>query len=1080
MALRTGNSGANKLSGTSARDTLDGLGGNDVLLGLAGADLLRGGDGNDTLDGGTGSDTLVGGKGDDRYIVDSSGDKLTEAAGQGTDRVTSSVSYTLASNLEQLTLSGSAAINATGNTLANLLTGNSGANRLNGGVGADSMVGGAGNDTYVVDHTGDRITDTSGIDTVESSIAYALAATLERLTLTGSSSVNGSGNAGVNVLTGNSGNNTLDGLGGADSLYGGQGDDTLLYDAADAVVNGGGGTDTLLIKTAGVTLNLGATSALSAIEHINLGTSSSLTLTATQLMALSDSDVLQVDGSGTASVTATGGLWSSVGNFAGYARYTLNGATLNVALAVDRTGIAQNGVPNAVDDAFSINEDTALVIDLDDLLANDTDANDGQILSVTGFLDAAHGTVVNTGNNTYTYTPDPNYRGVDSFTYTLSDGAGGTATGTVNLTVAAVNDTPTGAAAITGVPAIGQVLTAAVGTLADVDGLGALSSYQWQRSADGSTGWTPIDGATAADYKVLLGNVGEFLRVLVGYTDGDGTAELVSSAVSSQVTGATAGADLLNGTAGADLINALAGNDEVNGLAGNDTLAGDEGDDTLNGGDDNDRLDGGTGADRLDGGAGDDTYVVDELGDVITDSSGSDTVESSISFTLGAGLENLSLTGSAAINASGNGANNLLGGNSGDNTLDGGAGSDTVSYAEATAGVNVALAAAVLAHYRFDTDAGAYANPETLSLPTGLSNGGAWTTQDGTALLNPGLKGQTGTNVDFAIATTSWDDGNAFVFSLTVATGYVLDLSAIDFWEQGSGGGGRGLGPTNWSLSINGASLTSGAAVIGNPGGVHLLDVGNAAAAQGLSGTVTFTLSATGALAANGNPASTATWRVDNFTLAGSLQAATPPAQHTGGAGTDVLIGIEHLTGSALADQLTGDATANTLTGGAGDDTLAGLGGDDRLLGQADADTLYGNAGADTLEGGDGNDLLEGGAGSDSLTGGAGDDSFRFNSMLGAGHVDVVTDFAGAGVAGGDVLVLDHDWFFGLSAGALAADAFQTGTTALAFSTRILYNSATGALLFDQDGSLTIYSPVQFATLSSLPAGLAAGDFLIV
>ncbi len=229
MALRTGNSGANKLTGTSARDTLDGLAGNDVLLGLAGADLLRGGDGNDTLDGGTGSDTLVGGKGDDRYIGDSSSDKITEVAGQGSDRVTSSVSYTLASNLEQLTLSGSAAINATGNSLANLLTGNSGANRLNGGSGADSMVGGAGNDTYVVDHTGDRITDTSGIDTVESSIAYALAATLERLTLTGSSSVNGSGNAGVNVLTGNSGNITLDGLDGLDGL-GGAGDDALVLD----------------------------------------------------------------------------------------------------------------------------------------------------------------------------------------------------------------------------------------------------------------------------------------------------------------------------------------------------------------------------------------------------------------------------------------------------------------------------------------------------------------------------------------------------------------------------------------------------------------------------------------------------------------------------------------------------------------------------------------------------------------------------------------------------------------------------------------------------------------------------------
>ena len=697
MAVKKGTSGSNKLTGTSSRDTLDGLAGNDILLGLAGADLLLGGSGNDTLDGGTGVDTLNGGLGNDVFIVDSALDKIIEASGQGTDRVTSSVSYTLAANVEQLTLSGSAAINATGNTLANLLTGNAGANRLNGGTGADSMVGGAGNDTYVVDNAGDRITDTTGIDTVEAGISYLLGATLEKLTLTGSATINGTGNSGVNVLTGNGANNrldggagadtmiggggndtfvvenagdvvsdtsgtdtvesaisytlgaaierltltgtaatngtgnaldnvltgnsasnTLDGGAGADSLNGGSGDDTLLYDAGDASAVGGLGTDLLKVTTSGETIDLSATTALAGIERIDLGADGALVLTDAELRALSDTDALQIDGSGTAAITATGGLWTSVGTFSGYARYTLNGATLNVALAVDRTGIEQNQAPDAVADAFSTDEDAALVIDLDtDLLVNDTDPNDGHILSVTGFGDAPHGTVVDNGDGTYTYTPDANYSGADSFTYTISDGAGGTATGTVNLTVTAVNDAPTGAAAITGVPAIGQVLTAGVGTLADADGLGALSSYQWQRSADGTTGWTDITNETNATYTVDVADDTAFLRVVVGYTDDEGNPETANSGISARVTAASTGNDVLNGTAGVDLINALAGNDEVNGLAGNDTLEGAEGDDTLNGGNDDDVLNGGAGTDELNGGAGTDTADYSDRSDAV-------------------------------------------------------------------------------------------------------------------------------------------------------------------------------------------------------------------------------------------------------------------------------------------------------------------------------------------------------------------------------------------------------------------------------------------------------------------------------
>ncbi|MFD1356274.1 calcium-binding protein, partial [Methylorubrum suomiense] len=103
------------------------------------------------LNGGGGADTMIGGAGSDTYIVDNIGDKAVEAnGGAGTDLVIASVSYSLGgSELENLTLTGTANLNGTGNSIANTITGNSGANILNGGGGADTMIGGAGSDTFV-------------------------------------------------------------------------------------------------------------------------------------------------------------------------------------------------------------------------------------------------------------------------------------------------------------------------------------------------------------------------------------------------------------------------------------------------------------------------------------------------------------------------------------------------------------------------------------------------------------------------------------------------------------------------------------------------------------------------------------------------------------------------------------------------------------------------------------------------------------------------------------------------------------------------------------------------------------------
>lgn len=239
-------------------DTINGGGGNDIINGGGGDDNIDAGAGDDTLAGGTGFDQLSGGTGNDTYVIDEAGDVLSEAGGGGTDTVQSAVTWTLASGFERLTLTGTASINAIGNSAANILLGNSAANRLDGRFGSDTMTGGAGNDTYIVDNAGDVVTEfsNSGADTVESSVSYTLGLYLENLRLSGVGATNGAGNAGHNSIVGNSaanilsglgGNDTLDGRGGADAMSGGIGNDAYVVDnAGDTVTEASGqGTDSV-------------------------------------------------------------------------------------------------------------------------------------------------------------------------------------------------------------------------------------------------------------------------------------------------------------------------------------------------------------------------------------------------------------------------------------------------------------------------------------------------------------------------------------------------------------------------------------------------------------------------------------------------------------------------------------------------------------------------------------------------------------------------------------------------------------------------------------------------------------------
>ncbi|WP_159993775.1 calcium-binding protein [Roseomonas sp. 18066] len=141
---------------------------NDKIYGDAKANSLVGRDGRDTLDGRAGADTLEGGQDNDVYYVDNAGDLVVELAGTlgGNDRVIASITYTLTSFVERLSLAGSAALNGTGNEAANRLDGNAAANILSGLGGNDTLLGGAGNDTLLGGEGNDRLLGQAGRDTL--------------------------------------------------------------------------------------------------------------------------------------------------------------------------------------------------------------------------------------------------------------------------------------------------------------------------------------------------------------------------------------------------------------------------------------------------------------------------------------------------------------------------------------------------------------------------------------------------------------------------------------------------------------------------------------------------------------------------------------------------------------------------------------------------------------------------------------------------------------------------------------------------------------------------------------------------
>jgi Ca2+-binding RTX toxin-like protein len=241
------------IGGTAERNILWGGGGNDILAGGGGGDHLYGGEGDDRL-GAHDVFVAAGGAGNDTYLINGH-EHIIEYANEGIDTVEADASHMLRDHFENLRLKGSAA-EGYGNALNNVIEGNAASNRLvggdgddrlDGGAGVDVMIGGVGNDTYVVDDQADALVELAdeGVDTVESSISYALARGFENLVLGGHATIAGVGNSTTNTITGNGVRNVISGMGADDILRGMDGDDSLHGDEGADRLEGGAGADYL-------------------------------------------------------------------------------------------------------------------------------------------------------------------------------------------------------------------------------------------------------------------------------------------------------------------------------------------------------------------------------------------------------------------------------------------------------------------------------------------------------------------------------------------------------------------------------------------------------------------------------------------------------------------------------------------------------------------------------------------------------------------------------------------------------------------------------------------------------------------
>jgi Ca2+-binding RTX toxin-like protein len=1026
------------------------------LTGEDGNDGLWSDDGNDVLDGGTGDDNMRGGAGNDTYVVDSAQDQILETASAGTDTVRSAVTYVLAVNLENLVLTGEAAINGTGNAANNAITGNNAANVLNGGAGADTLTGGGGDDIYYVDNAGDKVieTDTNlatgGNDMVIASATCQLSANVENLRLDSPNAINGKGNTLDNIIYAGAGSNVMDGGTGVDTLSyefttagvsvnlsvttsqntGGSGNDTILGferltgsayndkltgDAKDNAIDGNAGDDTLQGGAGNDTLTGGLGSDTASYADAKAAVTVSLAVTAAQATGGSGTDTLASIESLAGSNyndKLTGNVVSNVLD-GGAGADTMSGGLGNDTYYVDNAGDtvveaagAGTDTVNSTLAAYTL----AAEVESGRIVAAGTAGITGNALSNTLYAGAGNNVLDGgSGTDTASYA-DARAAVTVSLAITTAQATGGSGTDTLasieNLVGSNYSDKLTG-------NALANVLNGGTGADTLAGGLGN-DMYYVDNAGDtvveSAGAGTDLVNSTLAAYTLAA-------EVESGRIVAAGTASLTGNALANTLY-AGAGNNVLTGGGGTDTasyadakaavtVSLAITTAQATGGSGTDTLAGIE---NLSGSSYNDKLtgdalanvlDGGAGADTMAGGLGNDTYYVDNAGDVVVEAAGGGTdtvVSTAASYTLGAEVESGRIVAAGTASLTGNALANTLYAGAGNNVLTGGGGTDTASYADAKAAVTVSLA-----------------------ITTAQATGGS-----GTDTL-AGIENLSGSSYNDKLtgdALANVLDGGAGADTMAGGLGndtYYVD-NAGDVVVEAAGGGTDTVVSTAASYTL-GAEVESGrilAAGTANMTGNALANTFYAGAGNNVlnGGGGTDTVSYAGAAAAV------------------TVSLAVTTAQATGGSGTDTLASIENLTGSNYNDKLTGDSLANVLNGGTGADTMTGgdgsdvyyvdnigdqvvetnaasAGGNDTVNSYLAAYTLSANVengrilstATSNLTGNGLNNMLYAGVGNNVLNGGAGTDTVSYLYAASAVKVSLASTAAQAtGGSGTDTL----------------------------------------------------------------------------
>lgn len=675
--------------------------------GNAAANDICGGNGADTLDGDKGADTLAGGAGNDTYVVDTAADVVIEAGGGGTDTVrTTLATYTLPTEVEALTFTGKGSFVGTGNAAANVITGGIGADSLSGEAGADTMIGGAGDDGYLVDHAGDVIVEAAGagIDAVASLGSYTLGAEIESLRLLAPG--RGTGNAIANRMMGSDGADTLEGLDGADTLDGGLGADRLV---------GGAGDDLYLVDDAADTVREVAEGGLDTVRT----TLASLTLAndVEHLVFVGAGPFTGIGNDGANSITGQASDDTLVGDSGadtldgGAGADSLAGGRGDDVYVVDAPGDRVQEARNAGTDTVRTTLTSfVLAAEVENVSFTGVGAFRGEGNATLNLLTGGSaGDTLDggTGADTLVGGGGSDLYVVDHAGDLVVEAAGGGAdsvVASVSYTLGAEIEVLTLTARGQGTGnALGNTILGSVfgDTLSGLSGIDVLEGDAGDDSLRGDAGDDRLSGGDGADTldggagaDRMVGGLGDDLYLVDAAGDviseaGAGGLDRVRASVSYvlaaglevlQLTGAARdgtgndGDNVLLGTRSDNLLAGLRGADSLLGDLGADTLLGDIGADTL---------DGGRGSlDRLLGGANDDTYVIEDLLDVIVERAGEgnkDHVLATVSITLAAEVELLTLLGTANLSGTGNASDNLLAGNGGRNLLSGLAGADTLN-----------------------------------------------------------------------------------------------------------------------------------------------------------------------------------------------------------------------------------------------------------------------------------------------------------------------------------------------------------------------------------------------------------------